>query len=147
MITSVIPSSNLHTTAVTVCATIGRAAHLAAELERLLDQPLVDGARSGLSLPSDDTPDAWMPVLRDLLQPLLSDRELIVCVHRLLGASDAEIAEALAIAPTTVRTHTSAIVRKLGLAHTRQIPLAVFRGLAAGRRPRQPSAEENSMKG
>ena len=56
-------------------------------------------------------------MLRAAANPLagLSDRERVVAAKFAEGMTYREIGEALFIAPTTVRTHLSAIYRKLGV--------------------------------
>jgi len=56
-------------------------------------------------------------MLRAVGNPLtgLSDREQVVAARFAEGMTYREIGEALFIAPTTVRTHLSAIYRKLGV--------------------------------
>ena len=56
-------------------------------------------------------------MLRVAANPLagLSDRERVVAAKFAEGMTYREIGEALFIAPTTVRTHLSAIYRKLGV--------------------------------
>jgi two-component system nitrate/nitrite response regulator NarL len=60
----------------------------------------------------------------------LSPREQEILSHIAQGASNKEIARALAIAETTVKIHVQHILRKLGLSS--RVQAAVF---AAGRRP------------
>ncbi len=80
------------------------------------------------------TPDAWEPLLGELFVSRLSAQERRVCAHRLIGHSESEIAAALHLSRSAVKSHTARVVEKLGLHSVRELPLHVFREWSA-RRP------------
>ena len=65
---------------------------------------------------------------------LLTDREMSVLIELANGKSNAQIAEALVIAPNTVKTHLEHIFRKLGV-HSKEevMVVAITRGLLSGK--------------
>ncbi|WP_309117167.1 response regulator transcription factor [Saccharothrix sp.] len=64
--------------------------------------------------------------------PSLTDREFEVLVHLARGASNAEIASALYLGETTVKTHVSRILAKLGLRdRTHAVVFAYEHGIVA----------------
>ena len=95
-------------------------------------EQLIQGVRAVLSGMNFLTPGATGILLKSIRQPeveaaqregLLSEREKQILRNLAGGASNAEIASALNITESTVRTHFQRILRKLNLANHSQLML------------------------
>ena len=80
-----------------------------------------------LKLPA--SPNAWEELLQELFGLRLSETERRVCARRVIGHAESEIATALSLSNSTVKTHTAHIVEKFGLESTRESPFLVLRHL------------------
>jgi len=88
-------------------------------------------AARGESVISGELTGKLMQELRGGDKPTLSPREREILVHLARGASNKEIARALAVAESTVKIHVQHILRKLGLASRVQAAVwAIENGIA-----------------
>jgi two-component system nitrate/nitrite response regulator NarL len=88
-------------------------------------------AARGESVISGEMTGKLMQELRGGDKPSLSPREREILVHLARGASNKEIARALAVAESTVKIHVQHILRKLGLASRVQAAVwAIENGIA-----------------
>jgi len=88
-------------------------------------------AARGESVISGELTGKLMQELRGGDKPSLSPREREILVHLARGASNKEIARALAVAESTVKIHVQHILRKLGLASRVQAAVwAIENGIA-----------------
>lgn len=88
------------------------------------DQVVLDSAIAGRVISGNHHPDT---MATEELRELLSDRELEVLELIAKGLSNKEIGRALWIGETTVKTHVSHILRKMGQADRTQAVLAAVR--------------------
>ena len=97
--------------AVDAATVAGASGYLALLLAVIAAEPGGASGGPGLPLPSQPTPK---PASADLFEPL-TERELEVLRLIAAGQSNAQVAQALVIALSTVKTHTNSIFGKLGV--------------------------------
>ncbi len=104
---------------------------LSETVQRLIEK-VEPPSPSSTTLPS--SPSAWEELLQQLFGLYLSETERRVCARRLIGHTASDIAAALSLSNSTVKTHTAHLVEKFSLKNAREIPFFVLRHLLERRR-------------